>query len=520
MHITQLIIVIAYFLLLAVIGKIAKRFSTSSTEFLIAGRNLGTLFVTMSVVGVWLGGMSTIGTAQKAFQTGFFPMWYNISTGVGMFLFGLTIAGVCRKYNMHTVGEIMETLFDRNVRIVASLAFVVGFVILSYLQLQAIGGLFAQLFGDILTNVGGFLHRTIHVPINLVSPFHLGIVVAGIIVIFHVYEGGMKSIALTNLIHIVLLYSSILVVFVLLLWKCGGYTGLFASLREQFAREGLTPVQAAAQAASYRNPLSCGIDKVFAWLLGGVLAGFASQASLQPIFAARSISVAKRSSLLSAAIIIPLGVIVSTMGIAVRGGLFGELPANRSAEALPFLLMNDGFIPPWLSGLAAAGIFAAILSTVAPVMFAVSTILVKDFYHLLLHRNAEDRHLLKASRVMTVFVGLLTIPAAVLFRGGILDAAYITYSIRGSAAILIILGLWGVTRKAGRRLVTPAAAVAAIVSSTVGVILYVLVREKLGFTLDKVYVAILFVLASIAIVSPLTRKSVARGAEIADETLQ
>lgn len=510
----QMLIIIAYFVLLAVVGKITKKYAKSSSDFLIAGRNMGLTLVTVTIIGEWLGGMSTIGTSETAFQSGFFPLWYNVSTATGMFLFGLTIAATYRKHNVHTVGEMLQLYYNQQVRVVSSLAFVVAFVILSYLQLQAIGSLVSQLFGGILESVSNAMASILGVRMTLFDPYSIAIIISGIFVIFYVYEGGMKSIALTNLIHVILIFSTVITVFLVVLYKVGGYSGLFASLEHAFLSEGKTAEQAAQTVASFKNPFSLGVGKMIAWLLGGVLSGFASQACIQPVFAAKDIATARKSAILSAIFIAPLGIFVSTMGMAVRSGVFGPLDVSRAKEALPFLLMGSNFLPPWLSGLAVAGILAAILSTVAPVMFAVSTILVKDFYHLIVNKEASDAHLLKMSKLLTVIVGIITIPMAIYLQGRILEAAYITYGIRGSAAIVVLLGVFWLNKKTQRTFVTPVAASAAIIAATVGILIFAINRTAimaalkwLPFTLDQVYVAIFFTLAAILIVSPLTRKS-------------
>lgn len=512
MHYIELSVIIGYFIILAVTGKIVEKYaSKSSTDFLIAGRNMGVILVTVAIVGEWLGGMSTIGTSEKAFNSGFFPLWYNVSTAIGMFLFGITLAKVYRENNVHTVGEMLEKLFDKKVRVVASLAFVVAFIILSYLQLQAIGSLVSQLFGDTIRSFSQFLKSSLGVESIIFNPYSLAILFSGFFVIFYVYKGGMKSIAITNLFHVILLFSTVLIIFGLVLRNVGGYSGLFESLHLQLMKEGKTVSRASKILSDFRNPLSSGVDKMIAWLLGGILAGFASQASIQPVFSARDISTARRGAIFSALLIAPLGIFISTLGIAVRSGAVANIEGLTSPkEALPFLLMNADFIPPWLSGLAAAGIMAAILSTVAPVMFAVSTILVKDVYQLLINVQPSERELLKASRVMTVLVGILSIPLAIFVRGGILEAAYITYGIRGAAAIVVILGVYTGYKKFKEKWITPEAAVTALITSTIGILLFVInkktITEFIGFEIDKVYIAIFLTVLSILIVSPLTRR--------------
>ncbi len=468
----QLIIIASYFCILILVGWFSKRLSSTATDYLIAGRNLGIVLCTVSIAGEWLGGMSTIGTAEKAYTTGFFPMWYNISTALGMVLFGFTLAAFYRKSNVHTVGEMMERLFSRRVRVIVSLCFAAAFIILTYIQLQTVGSVAAQV---------------------LKVDYSVAVLISGALIILYVYLGGMHSIAITNLIHVLLLYSTLITVFVLVFIKMGGYTGLFAKLDAVLPPGG---------AAAFKNPFSQGYVKVLSWILGGILAGFASQASIQPVFAARDIKTARRSAFLSALFIAPIGIMVSTLAMAVRTGFLGTQPPTLK-ETLPFLLMNPGFLPPWLSGLAMAGILAAILSTVAPVMFSVSTILTRDIYYLIFNRNATDKKLLKVSRAFVVVVGLLSLPPAIFFKGGILETAYITYAIRGAAAIAVLLGVMGLKKWIPTP--TPTSVNVGMVSATLASVLFVIFREQvtsaLGFSVDKVYAAIFFTLVSILLVS-------------------
>lgn len=473
----QFIIIAGYFVLLVFLGWFAKRYSQSSEDFLIAGRNLGMVLCTVSIVGEWLGGMSTVGTAEKAYTSGFFPIWYNISTALGMMLFGFTLAAVYRKHNVHTVGEMLEKIYKRHVRIITSLCFAAAFIILGYIQLQTVGSVAAQV---------------------LDMDYALAVIVSGVLITIYVFFGGMHSIALTNLVHIILLYSTLITVFILVLVKMGGFGGLFSSLGN---------VLPAAEVANFKNPLSMGYGKVISWILGGILAGFASQASIQPVFAARSIKTAKRSAFLSAAFIAPIGIMVATLGMAVRTGAFGGAPPTAK-ETLPFLLMNGDFLPPWLSGLAMAGILAAILSTIAPVMFAVSTIITKDIYHLVLHKEASDKKILNVSRGLVIVIGLVSIPLAIFLKGAILDTAYITYAIRGSAAIAVLMGIYSVKKWIPSP--TPGSINVAIIAATASSIGFVVFKKEiaafLGFTVDKVYAAIFFTLLSIFLVTFLTRK--------------
>lgn len=473
----QLIIIASYFGLLVFLGWFTRRYAQSSTDFLLAGRNLGIILCTMAIAGEWLGGMSTVGTAEKAYSSGFFPIWYNISTALGMALFGFTLAAVYRRHHVHTVGEMLEKIYNRSVRVITSFCFAAAFIILGYIQLQTVGSVTAQV---------------------LKVDYIVAVIISGVLITVYVYFGGMHSIALTNLVHVILLFSTLITIYICVLVKMGGYGGLFSRLGE---------VLTATEVTQFKNPFSLGIGPVISWLVGGILAGFASQASIQPVFAARDIQTARRSAYWSALFIAPVGVMISTMAMAVRTGAFGGLPPTAK-ETLPFLFMNTEFIPPWLSGLAMAGILAAILSTIAPVMFAVSTIITKDIYHVVLNRNAPDQRILQVSRGLVIVIGLLSIPLAIFLKGALLDTAYITYAIRGSAAIAVLWGIY--SYKKWLPVPSPLSVNVAMISATAAAVVFVVFKAEidsfLGFSVDKVYAAIFFTLLSMILVTLMDRK--------------
>lgn len=447
----QFYILAAYFILLILVGLYAKTKSKSSTDFILAGRNLGLLLCTATMLGEWLGAMSTIGTTERAYAVGFSPLWYNFATGTGMFIFAFTLASIYRKKKVHTVAEMIESVYNKTTRLYSAFAFIIAYIILAYVQVQGAGSLIAS---------------TMNIPICW------GIIIAGIVITIYITLGGLWSISLTNLMHTILLYTMIIVVFITGYIKIGGYNGLFQLL---------TATKGAAVAKSYFSPFGIGFSQVFSWLIGGIMGVFASQASIQPVFAAKDWQTARKSSIFTALLIIPIGFLMSTIGMIAASGKFGAPPTAK--QALPNLLMNSNFIHPILGGLAIAGILAAILSTIAPVMFAVSTIISKDIYQRFINPNVEDKKLLRMSQMFTLITGIAVIPLALTMKGFILDTAYISYAIRGVAAIIVLFGIYISSIRNAR------AATYTIIGGTIMALISTIFKSYIH--IDKVYMALI-----------------------------
>jgi solute:Na+ symporter, SSS family len=180
----------------------------------------------------------------------------------------------------------------------------------------------------------------------------------------------------------------------------------------------------------------------------------AGQASIQPIFAARSAAIAKKAAILSSLIIAPFGIMVALLGLVAKTGKYFDITTTASPlwdntlqfinpkMVLPTLMVTPEFIHPILGGIALAGILAAILSTVGPVNFAVVTIATKDIYHGIINKAAVDQKLISTARKLVILVNLITIPLAIYSTGAILSMAYISYGIRAIGAIVIMLGIY------------------------------------------------------------------------------
>ncbi|HNT29316.1 MAG TPA: hypothetical protein PKH10_14190, partial [bacterium] len=243
------------------------------------------------------------------------------------------------------------------------------------------------------------------------------------------------------------------------------------------------------------NPFSAGVSDSFALLLGGVLGGMAAQASIQPIFAAKDVSTAKRASVLAGFIVAPFGIMTAFIALYAKTGLFFDAAQVTDAKTvLTRILTTPEFIPPVLGGLALAGALAAILSTVGPVNFAVVTIAAKDIYHGMINKEADDKKIIATARKLVVLVGIVTIPLAIFLRGAVLDTAYVSYAIRAIGAIVILTGIYarGWISARGVRL--------AFILGTVVIFGTILAKEMGWFSVDKTYGAVIATVTILVIV--------------------
>lgn len=447
------LIVVAYFAAIILLSVFTRKVASRSVaDYLVAGRNLGVSFCAVVVAAEWLGGMSTIGVSEKAFTTlSFQPILYNVSTAIGMVIIGFTVASIYRRQNVHTVSEMIDHLFGSDAKKISAIAFLVAYITLAYVQMQTAASVLSAIFG-----------------ISWIA----AILISALVITFYTYLGGMHALALTSIVHTFMMFFGVGIATVIGMSKIGG----FAELQQILGSQG---------AGNIYNPFGAGLSQAFSLLLGGVLGGMAAQASIQPIFAAKDAKTARKASVASAFLIAPFGIMTALLGLIGATGIYIAQTTNPKL-VLTTLLTNPEFIHPVFGGLALAGILAAILSTVGPVNFAVVTIATKDIYSGFINPQAEEKKVIAVARRLVVIVTLVTLPLAIMFQKGILDAAYVSYAIRSIGAIVILLGIYK------RNWINALGVKMAFIGGTIAIFVCILADQMKWFHVDKTYGAVIF----------------------------
>lgn len=395
----QLLIVLIYFVLTVALGIYAKRKSTSSNSFF--GYGLGVFMCVVVGTGEWLGGTSTTGVSEYGFSFGISGAWYTISNGIGVAVLALFFAKLYRSLDTVTVPGIMENFLGVDARVVASVLLTFVMIAVGTAQVIAAGTLGVSILGlDYTTSV----------------------LVLGTGFIIYTLAGGMTSVGYTNTLHLLTMYGGVTLAVVLLGSSIGGLSVLKASL----------PVD------PYFSWTGIGMPKVSSWIIASVLGACTAQAGIQPILAARDVNVAKKAALLTAIIVAPFGILTALLGMMAKIK-FPELADAKMA--LPTLMMD---IHPVAGGIVLASIFAAILSTVSPIILASGTMITKDLYHRVLKPNATDSEVLFVSRLTTGVSGVVCTLLAIAFYGStrILDMVYFAYTIRGSLFVILLFAIY------------------------------------------------------------------------------
>jgi SSS family solute:Na+ symporter len=285
----------------------------------------------------------------------------------------------------------------------------------------------------------------------------LATVICGIVAVFYVFMGGMRSVVYTNVIHSLVKYIGIGVAAYFGLTKVGGFQELQARLP--------------AEMFSWTN---VGWEQIFAWFIAGIGATFSTQYVIQAINTVETRQKAKAASLYTALLLVPFGIATALVGMCSLA-LF---PNIKSINAFSTLIEDMNGVT---AGVVAAGLAASLFGTIAAISVATATLLYKDFYTRFVTREGDEKRSLNFIRVTTIIVGLLPIALAI-YTPNILQMTFLAKAIRASLSVLVLLVFyapWFGTRTG---------ALVSILCSLVATIAWFMMGNPFG--IDNAYVAL------------------------------
>ncbi|MBT8063207.1 MAG: sodium:solute symporter, partial [Gammaproteobacteria bacterium] len=319
------------------------------------------------------------------------------------------------KSGVFTMPEFIERRYSSGPRLYLAIISIVGYVLTKISVTIAAGGIVFQTLMGIDFWTGALIV----------------VVATGIYTIW----GGLRAVLYTDLVQMFVLIGGAIAVTVIGLNEVGGW----GALRE-------------AAGPDYFNLWQPMSHPDFPWtgiLFGAPILGVwywcTDQFIVQRVLSARNQGEARRGTIFAAFLKqLPLFIFVVPGIIAFVLAQSGALTLDKPDQALPALIGT--LLPAGLRGLVAAGLLAALMSSLSSVFNSCSTLITIDLYRNF-HRDASERTLVIVGRIATlglVGFGLLWIPFMDLISGQLFTylqsvQAYISPPI---AAVFLIGVFW------------------------------------------------------------------------------
>ncbi len=389
---TSIMILIAsvYVVITIFVGIWSKKFASSSSNFMTGGRDMGTFVIGVLLMSEFIGTGSTMGTAEAAFNKGISAAWNLLSMFLAFGIFAYFMAPRFQRLGEYTISGALAKKYGNNVRLLTSIIMIYALTVV-----------------NISMYVGGA--ATIATILKL--PNTVAVFITAAVTILYVTAGGLKGVAYTNVAHALIKYFGMIVTVIFALNLAGGWNNMKLELP-----------------AAYFSWDNVGLSTIIAWTVANIGAIFSTQYVIQAIAAIRDEKKARRASLLSGAMIVPIGIMAAVIGMAFKV----LYPSGNGVQALPTFatLMN-----PWLGGLVTAGLVAAVFGTVSAGTLGCTALVMKDIYTPLV--KPSEKHALLATRILAIVIGLLPIPFAMLMPG-ILKTIFFARALRTAISMVAI----------------------------------------------------------------------------------
>lgn len=403
------------------------------------------------IIGTLVGGSSTVGTAQLAYNYGLSAWWFTLGGGIACLILALVYAGPLRRSGCPTLVGMIRKEFGSAAGMSASILNSVGTFINVISQLISATAVIAVIAPDM-----GIIPA---------------LIISAVFMALYVVFGGTKGAGMVGIVKTVLLYVAMMACGVMVLNMVGGFSAFVDMVH------------------GIDNPAGVNFFSLFARSVGTdagaclslILGVLTTQTYAQGVLSGKTDRAGKGGALLSAFLIPPIGAGGILVGLYMRANA-ALYPGLTAKTALTTFV--TAHVPPLLAGVILGALFVAVVGTGAGLALGIATIVNNDIVKKITHRFDDPK---KASALSKVWIVAVLALACCLSTGTlgdtILQFAFMSMGLRGAVVFVPLLcALW----LPGR--IDKKFAVASIIVSPVLVLIFGVVKV---LPFDPLFVGIL-----------------------------
>ena len=371
--------------LLGIAAWVTRHRQQTASDYFLAGRHVGWFAIGASLFASNIGSEHVVGLAGSGASTGIVLGHYELHSWI-ILLLGWVFVPFYLRSGVFTMPEFLERRYDKRSRWFLSVVMLVGYILTKVSVTVYAGGVMLQ--GLIGVN------------------FWTGAITVVILTGLYTVLGGLRAVVYTEALQAVVLIGGSAAVTGFGLIEIGGWNELKRLVGSDLL--------------NMWKPLN---HPEFPWLgmiltppIVGIWYWCTDQYIVQRVLAAKSETVARRGAIFGAYLKLSAVFLFIVPGLIALGlANSGRLVLTEADQALPALV--GLVLPEGLRGLVAAGLLAALMSSLAAVFNSCSTLLTMDFYRLL-HPKAHNTRLIRVGRLGTVAIvclGILWIPIMRMF---------------------------------------------------------------------------------------------------------
>jgi SSS family solute:Na+ symporter len=422
------IVIAVYFLfILGLAWWVIRQAKDNASDYFLASRNLGFFVIGASIFASNIGSEHLVGLAGSGATDGVAMAHYELHAWC-LLVLGWVMAPFYMRSKVFTMPEFLEKRFSPAARTILSVISLVAYVLTKIAV-----GIFA----------GGIVFSVLLPEMNFLGmdSFWIGSILVILFTGVYTILGGLRAVAYTEAIQTIVMVLGSILVTLFGLHVLGGWDELRAIIGSEMfnlwkplvptGMEGTwAPVREAGRMAWYFNDNYPWIGMLLCAPIIGLWYWTTDQYIVQRVLGAPNEQQARRGTIVAAFLkLLPVFIFIIPgmicFGLAKSGkiaaiqqtffGPDGQLLRDQAQQAFPLLVAY--VLPVGIRGIVVAGLLAALMSSLAGVFNASSTLFTMDFYSKL-KPLATQHQLVWVGRFATavmVFIGLLWIP---VIQGG------------------------------------------------------------------------------------------------------
>ncbi len=380
-----------YLAIVATVGILASRKKEGSDDYFLASRSLTWWIIGGSMIAANISTHHFIGMSGRGFEIGLAIASYEWIAAIALILYAKFFLPYYLKTRITTMPEFLERRFDHRVRLVYAVISLIGYIVIELAVVLFTGSLAIQsIFG---------------------LPLEWGLAILCLVGGGYTIYGGFKSVAYTDIIQVSVLILGGLTVTVIGLIKVGAASPEFGGT----VWGGLQAILAGSpekfhMVRPWNDPELSWIGVFFGGMwLANIFYWGCNQFITQRTLAARSVWHGQMGAvfagflkLLVPALVVLPGIIAFRLYNADTGILRSEFVLTRPDLSFPTLVKQ--LLPAGLAGLVMAGLMGCVMSHIASMLSASSSIVTFDIYRNYVRKDARSEDLIRFGRIATFLV--------------------------------------------------------------------------------------------------------------------
>jgi sodium/proline symporter len=408
------------------------------SDYVLGGRGLGPGVTALSAGASDMSGWLLLGLPGMIYAEGIVGSWIAVGLITGAYLNWHYVAKPLRVSTEHlsdsiTIPDYFSHRFEDKTSL---LRVVTAVVILIFYTLYTSSGL-----------VGGA--KLFEATFGL--EYMTALLVGSFIIVSYTFLGGYNAVSWTDFIQGILMLLALLITPLVVIYELGGLSKGIELIRTIDPNH--LDVLSGASLIS--------IISLMAWGLGYFG---------QPHILVRFMSIKNANDIPQAKAIGMSWMILSVIG-SLSVGFFGYayVVANgidlQDSEKI-FITLSQLVFNPWIAGFLLAAILAAIMSTIDSQLLVSSSVLTRDIYQVLIHKDAGDKELVWVGRATVIIIALVALALSMDRDSSVLKlVSYAWAGFGASFGPLIILSLYNPA-------ITRSGAIAGMITGSLTVIIW------------------------------------------------